>query len=367
MDTQNKKPVILIIDDEPAVRHAFKEILEDNGNGTMEASTGEEGMRMMRDNPPDLLILDSNLPDTDGIKMTRDLKSNKDFHHIPIIIVTGQDAIESRIAALQAGADDYLTKPPHVLELVTRVKNLVKVKEYQDFLTNQHENLERQVLKRTVMLKQSISDLKAVQEDTIFRLSLASEYRDDDTSVHLHKMSHYAAALAKKAGLDNSHVNRIRHSMPMHDIGKIGIPDRVLLKPSALSAEEWTMMKTHTTIGAKILEDSNSEYLEMGCVIALTHHEKYDGTGYPTGLSGEKIPIEGRIASLADIFDALTSKRPYKAALSFEESIDIMKTSRWTHFDPKLLDHFLAIKDEIRSIKHQFDNPSKTVLSRTPS
>jgi putative two-component system response regulator len=199
-----------------------------------------------------------------------------------------------------------------------------------------------------------IGQLKEASLDTIYRLSRAAEYRDEDTGLHLMRMSHYSAAIARKMGLNEKTREAILYAAPMHDVGKIGIPDRILLKPGKLDPDEWEIMKQHTTLGGRILEGSPVGFLKLAEVIALTHHEKWDGTGYPRGLKGPRIPLAGRITAVADVFDALTSARPYKAPFSLERALGIMHEGRGTHFDPRALDAFLSIVDEIVMIMEKY-------------
>jgi putative two-component system response regulator len=201
--------------------------------------------------------------------------------------------------------------------------------------------------------------IKAASLDTIYRLSMASEYRDEDTGAHIKRMSRYSAAVARHMGLSESDVETILYAAPMHDLGKIGIPDKILLKPAKLDPAEWKIMKQHTVIGAKILKESDAEFIKLAEIIAQCHHEKWDGTGYPGSLKGIDIPIAGRITAIADVFDALTSKRPYKEPFSVEESLSIIREGRGTHFDPEVVDAFFAILDEILAIKKEYDDDNQ--------
>jgi len=236
------------------------------------------------------------------------------------------------------------------MELLARVRSLLKVKAYNDLTMNYRKELEAEVAKRTEDLKHAFEKIKAASLDTIYRLSFASEYKDEDTGAHIKRMSRYSAALARRMGLDESTVETILYASPMHDLGKIGIPDRVLLKPAGLDPAEWEVMKRHTVIGAEILKGSDAELIRMGESIAQNHHEKWDGSGYPNGLKGIEIPIASRIAAIADVFDALTSKRPYKEAFSVEMSLAIILEGRGSHFDPDVVDAFFAIQEEILTI-----------------
>jgi putative two-component system response regulator len=222
--------------------------------------------------------------------------------------------------------------------------------------------MEEMVARRTEELKRAVEKLKGASMDTIHRLARAAEYKDEDTGAHIKRMSHYCAAVARKLGLNDSIVEMIIYAAPMHDVGKIGIPDRILLKPGPLDDDEWEIMKQHTAIGAQILEGSAAGFIKLARVIALNHHEKWDGSGYPGGLKGSKIPLAGRIAAIADVFEALTSERPYKEAFSVEKAFGIIKESRGSHFDPKVADTFFAVQKEILSIKEQYRDECSTPL-----
>ncbi|MBI9108383.1 MAG: response regulator [Spirochaetales bacterium] len=353
-------PTILIADDEPRIRQALSDILLIEGYNVIEAEDGNEVMNKVKSESVDVILLDINMPGKTGIELTHILKSDNNLKHIPVVIVTGQNDHESRIQAHKAGADDFLIKPPHFVELSARVKSLVKVKAYNDYMRNYQKNLERQVAERTIQLQNAITDLKEASLDTIHRLSRAAEYRDEDTSTHIQRMSSYTAALARRAGLSEQDVETILYSSSMHDIGKIGTPDNILLKKGKLSPEEWVIMKEHTVMGAEILKGSSSEFLKRGRIIALTHHEKWNGEGYPEGLEKENIPLEGRISAVADVFDALTTRRPYKEAFPVEEAFSIIREGRGSHFDPNLVDCFLSISDEILSIKDRINEVSNS-------
>ncbi len=226
-------------------------------------------------------------------------------------------------------------------------------------MQNYRKELEVEVTLRTEELKQAFEKIKAASLDTIYRLSMAAEFRDDDTGAHIKRMSLYTAAIARSMGLTEHAIENILYAAPMHDLGKIGIADLILLKPAGLTPAEWEIMKQHTLIGAKILKGSDAEFIRLGEVIALSHHEKWDGSGYPTGLKGIEIPIACRITAIADVFDALTTKRPYKEAFSVEKSLAIIREGRGNHFDPDVVDAFLSIQDEILTIKKQYNEGEK--------
>jgi putative two-component system response regulator len=229
------------------------------------------------------------------------------------------------------------------------------------------QHLEQKVARRTAELRRAVKKIKLASLDTIHRLSRAAEYRDEDTGAHIKRMSQYSAAVARKMGLNEETVEIILYATPMHDVGKIGIPDHILLKPGKLDPDEWQIMKQHTIIGAQILQGSDAEFIKLAKVIALTHHEKWDGSGYPKGLRGSKIPLAGRITAIADVFDALTTKRPYKEPFSLEKSFGIIKQSRGNHFDPGVVDAFFATEDEILSIREKYKDEHESLLTRMVS
>jgi putative two-component system response regulator len=227
-------------------------------------------------------------------------------------------------------------------------------------MQNYQKELEAEVAKRTIQLRQALKKLKEVSLESIFHLCRAAEYKDENTGDHIKRMSHYASAVARKMGLNKQTVEDLLYTAPMHDAGKIGIPDHILLKPSKLNNKEWETMKQHTIVGAQILAGSGAKFIKLAEIIALTHHERWDGSGYPKGLKGSKIPLIGRIAAIADVFDALTSKRPYRMQpFSLEEAFNYIKEGRGRHFDPKVVDAFFATKDEIVLIKENIETNIK--------
>jgi putative two-component system response regulator len=286
--------------------------------------------------------------------MARKVRHNPETQDIPVIMVTALSEQAHRLQAVEAGANDFITKPIDRLELHVRVQSLLRQKAQQDEIKAFQNELQAMVEARTRELQRALLDLDKAHVETIHHLAAAAEYKDEDTACHIQRMSAYSALIAQRLGLDAREVELIRISSPMHDVGKIGIPDHILLKPGKLSPEEWATMRTHTQIGGKILCAGVSAYMNMGTVIALSHHEKWDGSGYPSGLSGEQIPLQGRISAVADVFDALTSKRPYKEAFPVPKALDIMHQGRGFHFDPQVLDVFLERMDEVLEIKARF-------------
>ncbi|MGL4208707.1 MAG: HD domain-containing phosphohydrolase [Candidatus Adiutrix sp.] len=347
---------IMVVDDELLNLKLIAAMLKPQGYEVILANNGEECLAKVEQSPPDLILMDIMMPNMNGFEVVTKLKSREHLALIPIVMVTALQDVGDRVKALEVGADDFLTKPVDRMELRARVRSLLKVKAYNDHMVNYRQELEREVAKQTLELKNASlkiadahSKLRDASLETIFRLARAAEYKDEDTGTHIISMSRISAFLAERLGFNPVVVERILYASPMHDIGKIGIPDRILLKNGPLNDEEWVIMRMHTVFGSQILEGSQIGFLRLGEIIARTHHEKWDGSGYPNGLAGYKIPLAGRIVAVADVFDALMSKRPYKPALTIEQTVEIMQAGRGTHFDPAVIDVlFLHLKDVIK-------------------
>jgi len=350
------KAVILVVDDQSQNIELLEAHLVPQGYGIVKADNGEDALGAVAGNDIDLILLDVMMPRMDGFEVTRRIRQDKVHGQLPIILVTALRDTEDRVKGIDAGCDDFLTKPIDKMELLARVRSLLKVKAFNDLTNHYQKELESEVAKRTEDLKHALERVKAASLETIYRLSMAAEFRDEATGAHIKRMSLYAAAIARRMGMDDNTVDIILNAVPMHDLGKIGIPDRILLKPAKLEPLEWEIMKQHTVIGATILKGSDAEFIKLGESIALCHHEKWDGSGYPNGLKGIEIPIAGRITAIADVFDALTSKRPYKEPFTVEASLVVIGEGRGTHFDPDVCDAFFAIQDEILAIKKQHDD-----------
>lgn len=362
-DMEKGKARILIVDDSKLERKLMAAYLTPHQCEVWEAPNGEMAQQIIEAYSPDLIILDLILEGKSGLEICRELKQREETRLIPIVMVTAYGDKQSRIEGLEAGADDFLIKPVDRGELVARVKSLLKVKAYHEYARKKdyYKNLEIAVKEKTAQLEAALQQLQEANRhltdaylDTLYRLSIAAEYRDEDSSGHIKRISHYSAAIARKMGLSNDLVQKIYRASPLHDIGKIGIPDHVLLKPGKLNAEEWEIMRTHPLIGARILGGSDNELLQMAEQIAVSHHEKFDGSGYPYGLKGEEIPLAGRIVALADVFDALTSKRVYKPIYSNDVALSIIRDSVGTHFDPEVADAFFKDLDGIFAIQEAF-------------
>lgn len=347
---------VLIVDDDPAIHRMMRRILRREASfSTSSAFNGQEAIDKLSSLVPDVVVLDIGMPGMDGFEVADKIRPHAHRHNIPVIFITGFSSVENHVKAMGMGVADFLSKTSEPEEILARLKFHVRQKRLGDERKKVTAGLQDAVKRKTDQLSIVVGKLNAVSIEVIWRLTAASEYRDMETGAHIQRMSHYAAAVAIRLGLKQKVVENILYSAPMHDVGKIGIPDSILLKPGKLDAHEWEVMKTHTRIGADILKGSTIGFLRMGEMIARTHHEKWDGSGYPEGLKGNKIPLAARIVAIADVFDALTSKRPYKAAFSIEKSVGIIKEERGHHFDPEVVDAFLSIQDEILAIKE--NNP----------
>ena len=342
---------ILVVDDDPVNLMLLEAILQQLGYNVSKAATGKEALEKATTEKPSIILLDVMLPDISGFEVCKTLKSKRELSTIPIVMVTALGDRESKLKGLEAGADEYLIKPIDRVEILLRVKNLLKVKAYNDYLEGIKDLLEREVNKRTQELQEAYRKLDDAYLEIIQRLGRAAEYRDDETGEHIQRMSRYCQILAREMGLSLEHQKEILYAAPMHDVGKIGIPDSILLKKGPLTPEEFEIMKQHTIIGAQILSGSKHPVLKMAEIMALTHHEKWDGTGYPQGLKGQEIPLEGRICGLADVFEACTSHRVYRPAMKKEEVLKIIRQGSGKHFDPRIVEAFFDVLPEIEEIK----------------
>ena len=352
---------ILVADDDPMTCLLMNTILTRMEYQVSEAFDGMDAWEKAVTLLPDLIILDVSMPRMDGLELTHKLKNEPATKNIPIMIISSHDEVTDRVKAVEAGAEDFLSKPVVQIILKAKVNSLLKIKSYNDHMHNYQKKLEEEVEKKTASLKHSIDQLEAASKklklyslDTILRLSQAAEYKDPETGEHIQRIGYYIQVIGRAISLERRELDDFFYASPMHDVGKIGIPDNILLKPGKLNAEEWAIMKQHTTIGGKILNGSDSSTLKVAEIIALTHHEKWDGSGYPNNLKGLEIPLAGRITAIADVFDALTSKRPYKDAFPMEKAFSIMKEGQGSHFDPDLLDAFFAVKEDIISIRNKY-------------
>jgi len=300
---------------------------------------------------PDLVVVDFQMPQMDGITFIKALRQMPGREQTPILMITANHELAVRYEALQIGANDFLTKPVDRMEFVARSRNMLALRTGQKALQDRAQWLAVEVERATATILER-------ERDTIFRLSRAAEYRDPETGAHVMRMAHYSRLIAARLGQPQEQQDLLLQAAPMHDIGKVGTPDHILLKPGRLTPEEMRVMRQHASIGYEILRDSTSPFLQLAATVALTHHEKFDGTGYPRGLAGEDIPLAGRIVAVADVFDALTSVRPYKPAWPLERALDFLRAQRASHFDPACVDAFLTDLPELTAIGQRFqDDP----------
>ncbi len=344
------KQSILVVDDTPENIDLLSEILCDDYRIRV-ATSGEKALKIIySDDPPELILLDIMMPGLSGLEICRRLKANPDRRSIPVIFVTAMSSVEDERIGLETGAVDYITKPISPPIVKARVRTHLA-------LYDQSRELERMVRQRT-------HELMTTRQQIIRRLGRAAEFKDNETGNHVLRMSHYARLVAEQYGLGIEATTILFNTAPMHDIGKIGIPDAILLKPGKLTADEWKIMHQHPIMGAEIIGKHENDLLETARIIALTHHEKWDGSGYPQGLKGEGIPLEGRIVAIADVFDALVSERPYKKPIPLDEALAYMEGQAGSHFDPGLIDAFKAALPEILRIRDIYadENGSLTDL-----
>jgi putative two-component system response regulator len=336
--------MLLVVEDEVSLARALARALADDFDEVLVAHSITEAtaMHAMHGHFVEVLLCDVNLPDGDGLDLVAELRAHD--RSLGAIVATGLDTDDVAERAVSLGVQGYLHKPYEMNEVRINVDNARRWRHLDRENRVHRDRLERLVEVRTRELERSRSE-------TITRLSVAAEHRDMETSSHLERMSGYAAILARRAGLDADRCEQIRLASPMHDIGKLGIPDHVLMHDGPFDAEQRRIMATHTLLGHQILAGSESPLLEVGATIALTHHEWWDGSGYPRGLAGLAIPIEGRIVAIADVFDALATPRRYKRAFGIDETVEQMRSERGTHFDPELLDLFLDDLDELLFIR----------------
>ena len=326
---------ILVVDDEPANVLLLERLLELWGYESVVSTTDSSRVAALFEHePPDLLLLDLTMPHPDGFEVMRILSEpDTGRPRCPVLVLTADVSPATRERALAGGAGDFLTKPFDQTEVRLRVRNLLSTRLLALQLQRHNELLEQRVLART-------RDLEDARREILDRLALAGEYRNDETFEHAQRVGRTAALLAAELGHSQDDVELIRHAAPLHDIGKLGVPDAILLKPGRLTADEFETMKRHTLIGPRILAGSVSAVLQTGEVIARAHHERWDGTGYPSGLAGEAIPLVGRLVALADVFDALTHRRPYKPAWATEHAVAEVHRGAGTQFDPRVVEAF---------------------------
>ncbi|KAA1257574.1 Cyclic di-GMP phosphodiesterase response regulator RpfG [Rubripirellula obstinata] len=361
---------IMIIDDEMINIEIVQAYLEEEGfRNFLTTTDSTTAVEQIQSEKPDILLLDINMPQVSGLEILEKMRASKELRLVPAIVLTASNDPEVKLKALRLGASDFLAKPVDPSELMLRVQNVLAVKAYQDHLADYSIQLEKKVMART-------QELVLSRQEAIHCLARAGEYRDDDTGHHVTRVGRYARLIAEELGFARERLDLIEQAAQLHDVGKIGIPDAILHKPGKLDPQEFDLMRTHcnvgrkiinplsheesirltthTSVGMQIMGSTNSPVLKLAAVIAASHHEKWDGNGYPSGIAGTEIPIEGRIVAVADVFDALSSSRPYKDAFPIEKCLQILLEGRGTHFDPDVLDAFMRRQDEAISIRTEY-------------
>lgn len=342
--TERTTPRILVVDDEPSIGHLVSRLLGKQGYACNTCESATEAIEKIESGAYELVVSDIMMPGMSGIELLA--RAKKTHPDMAFIMLTGVDDHETAVRALDFGAFGYVIKPFEANELLINVVNSLRRRELEIERNQYEDRLEQEVLART-------AEIRATQEQITLRLVTASGFRDEETGAHIRRMGEYAAILAQAIGLEAEKVEEIRLAAPMHDIGKIGVIDAILKKPDKLTDDEFNQIKEHTTIGARILEGSQIALLNLAREIALHHHEKWNGSGYPLGLRGEDIPLCARIVAICDVYDALVSDRVYRQALPEGKVLAIMKEGRGTHFDPRILDLFLDQLPQINAIREK--------------
>lgn len=366
---QQSPSTIMVVDDTPANLRMIDEMLRGLGYRVVAFPKGELAVKAAHRNPPDLILLDIRMPEMDGYEVCRQIKVNSQLQDIPIIFISALRETMDMVKAFQVGGVDYVTKPFRFEEVHARVETHLKIRRMQ-------KELEKHNLHLQELVEEQVREISEAQMAMIFALAKLAESRDDDTGKHLERVQSYCRLIAE-ALIENRHypnrldrrfAKNIFYASPLHDIGKVGISDNILLKPGKLTAEEYEIMKTHTLIGARTLEAvrekyPNNDFINMGIEIARWHNEKWDGSGYPDGLSGEKIPLSARIMTIADVYDALRSKRCYKPAYSHEKATEIMQKDAGTHFDPLLVEIYMSLENQFEEIQETMDGDRESEMS----
>jgi putative two-component system response regulator len=357
---------ILVVDDVQVNVALLERILHRAGyTNVVTTSSPEWALEFVAEQSVDLLLLDLHMPRIDGFAVLERLSGIVGAEeYLPVVMITADAESSARQRALALGAHDFLTKPFDDTEVLLRIRNLLSTRQLHLQMQSQNEVLEKAVEERTSALWRAVTNLERAQqelrssrEETIQRLSMAAEFRDEDTGAHIQRMSRYCGLLARASSVSSERADLLRIASQMHDVGKIAIPDNILLKPGALNTNERAVMERHSEIGFRLLSGSESELLVVAASIARSHHERIDGSGYPRGLRGDEIPFEGRVAAICDVFDALTSERVYRPAMPTSAAIAMMQDNRGTHFDADLLDLFVKSLPDALEIRREYTDP----------
>jgi len=364
----NRNPKILIVDDEEYNRQLLTTFLTSLGYATLEAENGKKALKLILEKRPDIVILDLNMPEVNGFEVLNVIKSNPETRMIPVIVITGLGDEQNHLRALENGADDFLTKPFNIHFLRARLRSLLSIKMLYDLNIKYQEKLKESNI-------ELMSELIKTQEVTIVALAKLAEFRDPETGEHLERMREFARVLARelqvmgkyRGYVNDKYIENIYKSTPLHDIGKVGIPDYILLKPAKLTAEEFEIMKKHSLIGGNSIKSAiehakmTHSFLDMAKVIAYYHHERWDGNGYPAGLKGEDIPLSARITTVADVYDALTTRRVYKPSFPHEKARKIIIEEKGGHFDPDIVEAFLRREEDFLILKEKFKDKNGVI------
>jgi two-component system, response regulator RpfG len=349
MDREATMATLLIVDDRLPNRMLLEKLSSLLDGVKLIRTFGDplQALRWAKDGAPDLVLVDYRMPGLDGAEFTRRFRELPDCSDVPLVVITSAETREVKHQTLQAGATDFLTKPVDAHEFRARCENMLRLRRQQRLLQDRTSWLEIQVQEAT-------REVREREFETLLRLAKAGEFRDEDTGLHVIRMAKFCRIIAQNLGLSKDQCDIIERSAPMHDIGKIGISDSILMKPARLDPDEFELLKAHTTIGYEILKGSPSKYLQAGALIALAHHERHDGKGYPGGLAEDDIPLPARIVAVADVFDALTFVRPYKKTWPFAEALAELHQQKGHHFDPRCVDAFCAELGEVKEILRRF-------------
>jgi len=361
MNETQESTTIMVVDDTPANLRLLQDALQAKGYQVLALPSGTMALSAAAKRQPDLILLDINMPQMNGFEVCERLKADEALKEIPVLFISALSEVTNKVKAFSVGGVDYVSKPFQFEEVYARVETHLRLRRLQ-------LELEKHSLHLEELVQEKVREISDSQLATIVALAKLAESRDDETGQHIERTATFCRVLAKRlrdnpsyaGSIDDTWIETIYHAAPLHDIGKVGIPDNILLKPGKLTSEEFEIMKTHTLIGAKTLQTARNNYprntfLNMGVAIARSHHEKWNGSGYPDGLSGENIPLSARIMAVADVYDALRSKRPYKDAFTHEESCSIIRGGSGQHFDPAIVDAFIAVETEFAEIRVRMD------------